>query len=94
MLLVQGRVDEAIACYDKAIEIDPDNSSVFLISKGIALFSQRKYDEAMTCFDKAIEIDPNNADAWNGKGHALAFLGRNTEAQECFNKAEALGYKE
>jgi tetratricopeptide (TPR) repeat protein len=81
-----GKYDEAIKCYDKAIEIDPDNPVVWN-NKGLALNSLGKYDEAITSYDKAIEIDPDDADTWNNKGLALNSLGKYDEAITSYDKA-------
>ena len=81
-----GKYDEAIECYDKAIEIDPDNQVVWN-NKGLALNSLGKYDEAIVSYDKAIEIDPTDADAWNNKGLALNSLGKYDEAIVSYDKA-------
>ncbi|HEX2408000.1 MAG TPA: tetratricopeptide repeat protein, partial [Nitrososphaeraceae archaeon] len=48
-----------IQCYDKALEIDPNNASTWN-NKGLALSNLGKHDDAIQCFDKALEIDPNN----------------------------------
>jgi tetratricopeptide (TPR) repeat protein len=86
-----GKYDEAIKCYDKSIEIDPDNPVVWN-NKGLALNSLGKYDEAIKCYDKIIEIDPNDADAWNSKGLALNSLGNYDEAKKCYDRSRELGY--
>jgi tetratricopeptide (TPR) repeat protein len=86
-----GKYDEAIKCYDKAIEIDPDNPVVWN-NKGLALNSLGKYDEAITSYDKAIEIDPDDADTWNNKGLALNSLGKYDEAKKCYDRSKKLGY--
>jgi len=39
-------------------------------------------------------MDPNLATAWHDKGLLLQSLGRNKEAQKCFDTAKELGYKE
>ena len=62
-----GYNDEAIACYDKALEINPQLSCVHY-NKGIILSANGYNDEAIACYDKAIEIDPMNADAYYKKG--------------------------
>jgi tetratricopeptide (TPR) repeat protein len=55
----QGKLDEAIAAYRKAIEIDPRDGDVnTYIVLGIALSDQGKLDEAIATNRKAIEIDP------------------------------------
>jgi curved DNA-binding protein CbpA len=86
-----GKYDEAIQCYDKAIDIDPDNPVVWN-NKGLALSSLGKYDEAIQCYDKVIGIDPNDADAWNNKGLALSSLGNADEAKKCYDRSKELGY--
>ena len=82
----QGKYEEAIACYDKAIEMGFNYAYVWH-NKGHALFNQGKYEEAIACYDKAIELDPNFIYAWNNKGNTLHKLGRDTEAIACYDKA-------
>lgn len=92
----QEKYDEAIASFDKALEIDSNyaKSKEYLTHawnhKGIALGEQGNYSNAITCFDKAIEIDPNYAEAWYRKGWAFFNLGARIEAQQYFDKAEQL----
>ena len=81
-----GKYDEAIECYDKAIQIDPD-SPVVWNNKGLALNSLGKYDEAIASYDKAIQIDPDDADVWNNKGLALNSLGKYDEAIASYDRA-------
>ena len=64
---------EAIACYDKAIEVNPEFSWAFY-NKGIILTAHGYNKEAIACYDKAIEINPQNADAYNNKGLSLYYL--------------------
>ena len=51
---------------------------------------QGNYEEAIQALDKAIELDPNLSNAWNNKGKALNALGRATEAEAAFAKANEL----
>ena len=85
-LYAQGKYDEALKCYDKAIELDPQFSLAWN-NKGAALFSQGKYDEAIQAYDKAIEIAPKYASAWNNKGFALYNLGKYNEAMQAYDRA-------
>jgi tetratricopeptide (TPR) repeat protein len=50
------------------------------------------YEKAIECFDKAVALNPNVGYVWKYKGYALNALGRKHEAEECFKKAEMLGY--
>jgi tetratricopeptide (TPR) repeat protein len=65
-----GRHQDAIVCYDKAIELDRHDASAWN-SKGNALSALGRLEEAMTCYDEALRIDPKCAEAWNNKGNAL-----------------------
>ncbi|HQB60209.1 MAG TPA: tetratricopeptide repeat protein, partial [Spirochaetota bacterium] len=56
------KYDEAIGCYNKAIEIDPNDAYAYN-KKGNTLSYLNLYDEAIVCYDKALEIDPNCPDA-------------------------------
>jgi tetratricopeptide (TPR) repeat protein len=60
-VLVKSRhPQEALQCFDKALEIDPKNVIVWT-NKGLALGLLGRDREAIQCFDKALEIDPKNA---------------------------------
>jgi tetratricopeptide (TPR) repeat protein len=74
-----GRHEDAIVCFDKAIELDRHDVSAWN-SKGIAHVALGRLEEAMTCYDEALRTDPKCAAAWNNKGNALKKLGRYQEA--------------
>ena len=57
---VKGQLDEAIACFRKAIELDPKNATAHA-NLGIALKGKGQVDEAIACYKKAIELDPKSA---------------------------------
>ena len=82
-----GRFEEAIACFDEALAIDPDFAEAWF-GKGISCYNLRRYDEAMTCFDEALTIDPDFKDAWAFKGTILNDMGRQDEAAYCLEQAE------
>jgi len=84
-----GKYEEAIKCYEKAIEIDPNYAKAWL-GKAHALGELGKHEESIKCFDKTIEIDPNDADTWSIKGLVLSRLGKHEEAIECFARAHLL----
>ena len=52
-----GRKEEAIACYDRALEIEPRYAHAWN-NKGIALSALGRKEEAIACYDRALEIDP------------------------------------
>ncbi|WP_410510101.1 tetratricopeptide repeat protein [Methanosarcina hadiensis] len=81
----EGKYEEAIECYNKALSIDA-NIDVWY-EKGEALFHIGKYQEAIDCYDRSISIEPN-AKAWYYKGVALFKLGRYQEGRKCLEKAK------
>lgn len=58
-LYKQRKFDEALACYDQAIELDPTDIT-FLNNKSAVYFEQGNYDEAIKQCEKAIEIGREN----------------------------------
>jgi Flp pilus assembly protein TadD/predicted amidohydrolase len=81
-----GKYEEAIKCYDKAIEIKPNDEEAWY-NKGVALGKLGKHEEAIRCFDRAIEIKPSYEEAWYGKGVRLGELGKYEEAIKCYDRA-------
>ena len=88
----QGKLDEAIACYRKAIELDPKYACAHN-NLGNALSDQGKLDEAIACYRKAIELDPKYASAHYNLGNALDDQGKLDEAIACYRKAIELDPK-
>jgi tetratricopeptide (TPR) repeat protein len=88
-LAKSGRNQEAISCYEKALELDLKLVGA-LVNKGIALDDLHRYEEALQCFDKALAINPKSAAAWTYKGGALNKSGRSQEALQCCDRALAI----
>ncbi len=93
-----GNYDDALAAYDKALEIDPNHVSAWN-NKGIVLSRLKRFEESITCYDKAIEIDPKYANAWYNKANALRNFGQSlvdkanddrTNAPKLVNRSIAL----
>jgi tetratricopeptide (TPR) repeat protein len=80
------KYDEAIPCFDKALEIDP-KYILALVYKGSVLSDLGRNGEALPYFDKVLGINPKYSYAWNSKGAALQMLKSYDEALLCFNKA-------
>ncbi|VXD11367.1 conserved hypothetical protein [Planktothrix serta PCC 8927] len=57
-LALQGKVEEAIATWQKAIALKPDFAEVYG-QMGMVLRHQGKYKEAIPLLEKAIELKPN-----------------------------------
>ncbi len=86
ILLASQSYEEAIASYDKAIELKPDYHNTWY-NRGIALRNLNRYEKAIASYDKAIEFKPDDVAAWNNRGTALRNLNRYEEAIISFDKA-------
>ncbi len=84
--LKSTRYSEAIRCFDKAIETNP-NLPLAWSEKGFALNKLGSYQQAIKCFDRAIDIDPTITDAWDNKAQALKEVGNYYEAIRCFDSS-------
>src|SRR5208283_1401645 len=82
----KGQLDEAIAQYQKAVQIKPDNARAHN-NLGNALFQKGQLDEAIAQYQKAVQIKPDNARAHNNLGNALFQKGRMDEAIAHYQKA-------
>jgi len=82
----QGKLDEALKAYEKAIELDPKLSNPWN-GKGNVFLDQKKYDEALKAYEKAIELDPKSAHPWNGEGIVFRNLKKYDEALKAYEKA-------
>ena len=81
----EGLLEEAVACFNKALEFNPLYSNAW-IGKGSALDSLRRFEEAICCFNRALEINPNDSNAWYNRSNCSESLGHLDEAIEGFNK--------
>ncbi len=55
-----GRYDEALACLDVAVKLEPQNAWMWN-AKGEFLSRLGRYDEAIQCYDTSLEINPYQA---------------------------------
>jgi lipoprotein NlpI len=88
----QGKTDEAIAEFRKAIELDP-RFAVAHSSLGNVLSDQGKTDEAIAEYRKAIELDPRDATSHISLGNTLSGQGKTEEAMTEYNAAIRLDPK-
>jgi tetratricopeptide (TPR) repeat protein len=83
----QGRYDEAIEEYNKAIELNPEFVEAYQKRGGIYNAEKNEFDKAIADFDKAIKLDPEFALAYTGRGMAYAFKHEFDKAIADFDKA-------
>ena len=63
-----GKVDDAVATYNKAAQADPTHAGQYQFNIGAVLTNAGKVDDAIAAFDKVIAADPSKADAYYWKG--------------------------
>jgi len=73
-LFGSGRLDEALACIDQALAIDPGNAVVHA-NRGIALVALCRLPEALASFDEAVALKPDYAEAYFGRAVARLLSG-------------------
>jgi tetratricopeptide (TPR) repeat protein len=78
--------DEALACFEEALTIDPTHTEAWL-KKGTALERLQRIDEAIAAYDKAIEVDQSTATAYLFKAGVFNRQKRYAEALQCYEKA-------
>jgi tetratricopeptide (TPR) repeat protein len=83
-LAKQNRYKEAVAAFDRAIRINPENVLPWNL-KGNALYTLNRYEEAVAAFDQAIRYDPDHVYAWTRKGDALYDLKRYSDAVAAYD---------
>jgi tetratricopeptide (TPR) repeat protein len=84
-LFAEGKLEDAIDHYNKAIRITPDYAYVYN-SRGAAYAKLGQYQLAFEDFNKAIRLKPDYAESYYNKGIAYTDLGQYQPAIENFNK--------
>ena len=81
-----GRLDEALANYDRAVLLQPDNANAHFGRAG-PLYAARRLTEALAGYEKTLALKPDLVEALNNRGNALRLLGRAGEALENYRQA-------
>jgi tetratricopeptide (TPR) repeat protein len=66
-----GKVAEAKAEFQKAVDINPAGASGYYYNLGVVMVNQGKMDDAAVALKKSTDLDANNANAWYWYGMAL-----------------------
>ncbi len=89
VFLKRNLLNEAIAEFKKAIDIDPDYIEAYN-NLGYVLLKQRLYQDAIEAFSNGIKKDSNYADLHYNLGDAYCHIDEYGEAIQEFKKAIAL----
>jgi Flp pilus assembly protein TadD len=88
-LLQQGRHQEALKAFDKAVQIKPDDPELW-VNLGNALADMKRPAEAVLTYQHALELDPRNWNAAYRRGVMFYESGRFEEALSWFNRCAEL----
>ena len=88
-----GCHEEALAAYEKAIEMALHPSKDIFKRKGDALNNLKRYEEALAAYEQNLHEFPSSDNVYVWKGAVLYELERYEEALAAYNKAISLGYK-
>jgi len=80
---------QAIACWDKALEIRPDYYQAWG-NRGIALGKLGKIKASIASYNKVLEVRPDDYLAWYYRGNALDEDGQHEEAIASYDQALSL----
>lgn len=80
----QGEFEKAIECYDKALEINPENYDIY-IDKGITYSDMKKEDKAVITFSETINRFPLKAYAYLCRAKSYMRLEKYEKALKDYN---------
>ncbi len=87
--LAKGQRKDAIASFEKAVELNP-SSSWAQNNLGLALIYDGRYDDAIDALEEATELEPVEGYMWNNLGMAYEHQDRLEEARDAYSKAAEL----
>ena len=90
--MAQGDYSQAIAWFDKAIEVEPSFAEAYC-NRGTAHYEKGEADAAIADFSKAIEIEPDFAEAYYNRAAACYDRQQYDKAAQDAQKAQSLGYQ-
>jgi serine/threonine protein kinase len=87
-----GYTDEALECYDRAIDLNPEFADAY-VNRGLAYDKKGEYDLAIRDYNRAIELNPEYAEAYINRGLAYYNKGEYDMAIRDYNKAIELKHE-
>lgn len=92
VLKKQGRIDEAIQCYEKVLGSNPNHINT-IYNLGGAYTSKREINNAIKWYEKALQVDPDYIDTYLNLGIAY-LLNKDFEKGWKYYEYRFNGYKE
>ncbi|MFO8038846.1 MAG: tetratricopeptide repeat protein [Sodalinema sp.] len=85
-LEANGQYTEAIAAFDRAIEVDERHREAYC-AKGSLLITLQRLEEALATYAQAVKVAPDCAEAWYGIARCYALVGHQEPAIDNLKKA-------
>jgi Flp pilus assembly protein TadD len=82
---MEDRVEEAVAAYEKATQLDPNATNRYSLAQGYLALG--RYEEAERQFEAVKKLTPREPEADVGLGQTYAKLGRTEDALRAFQQA-------
>src|ERR1035441_916565 len=79
ILQAQGKLDEAVACQERALALKPDCAEAYF-NLGNVRKAQGNLDEAVVCYERAVALKPSLVAAQTNLGRILYTQGKLDEA--------------
>jgi tetratricopeptide (TPR) repeat protein len=88
-LQAQGKYAEALALFERATQLAPQNFDAW-VNLGKNLLMLTRWQDALAAIERAITLDPTWGSTWLTRGFTLNMLKRYAEALASFDRALAL----
>jgi tetratricopeptide (TPR) repeat protein len=88
----EGKHEEAMACFDKCLAIDPDYADA-LLGKAMVYLAREEFDQAIALAKRLVELDPEDLLAYTNLSVFYQRAGKIAEAEEAGAKARMLDWK-
>lgn len=92
-LFGEGKLDEAVAEYGRAIEMNPQFSDA-LHGLAQARYAMEQFDATIEAAERILALDPDDVLAWTTISRAYQRKGMVPEAEAAGSKAKILGWKQ
>ena len=80
-------LENALFCFDKALEIKPDSHDIWGEKGHLLLYDLGRFEEAIDSYGKALELKNDDFKSWYNRGNALRNLGMFKEEIASYDKA-------
>jgi tetratricopeptide (TPR) repeat protein len=88
----EGRYDDAMACFDKCLALDPQYADA-LLGKAMVYLAREQLDDAIAVGLRLAELQPDDPLAYTNLSRFYQRAGRIAEAEEAAAKARMLDWK-